>query len=1101
MRFTKLVVETFQAIQRAEIEFGVGLNVLYGPNDLGKSTLATAIRAVLLVPPGSAEAARFTPWNADATPRVTLTFVDDDGHYWRVWKGFGDGVGTGAELHHSKDGTSFSLDSKNREVEEKVRKLLAWGIPAPGGRTGPRGIPSTFLANVLLAPQTDVDGLLGQSLAGDPDDSGKRRVTKALATLAQDPLFKKVLDAAQREVDASFTPGGKRKRGQGSSFAESARVVKEFQDELTTLERQVDESSATELRVNAQREKRTEALVRVDEANRALTTISEHVGNTRAREQARVRVEESRAVLAEIDEHAGRVKKQADEIATQKTLVKSHDEESAGASAAYDAAEAALRAAEESHRVATSGDGARERELRRAQLAERAAELTIKKQSGDMRKEKAEAAARAKAEAEKARSAIGAARRELEKNSEAIATSRDRAKEAETALELARALIAYGRWRAAVASVEEAAKAAQARAESLANTDAKDAEAVADETSARTKEDAVSALAAALPSDAQAKALQRFERELALAEAALGGGISVALRPRGRVAFRAVVDQGTEIGEADLATARILEADRRVLLSIGELVDIEITAGAADKRRAAEDLRARWNAEAVPVLERAGVKTVAEVIDAIAAVAKERSSALELRTRAERLRVDAKNLRERAATDEAQAAKLTTNVEEAESRRTAIGTNDLSVLETRLAKLGKAWEPEAEKLHATRTHELKELQTNIAKLEQAATIVAYQYAESEKRAAELGATCADALASLGTEDPEALVQTIQTELKSLAQSEAENAAQQNALVAEASGRVEAAARTLAAAREGLAAAKGAQGRISATLAAARGDLHGRIGQHREASAQLEARDRNAAQELVDRRAAEFAKLPADVPATEQDVENAERAVATANRQLDLEKEELHKSEGALLNVGGAAVGEQVERAQEALAVALVREKELEVDAEAWKLLCETLRAVENDEGAHLGRALGGAVTTKFAQLTAGRYEKLRLGTGLETEGLGVTGLTNAPEVLDALSVGTRNQLATLVRLTIADQLKTAIILDDHLVHTDATRLAWFRETLMKVSLNAQAIVLTCRPGDYLASTELPEGTAFRDAAAGMVRAVDVSRVMKRWAKE
>ncbi len=83
MRFERLVVEAFQAIQHAEIDFGPGLNVLYGPNDLGKSTLAAAIRAALLVPPTSSDAAQFIPWYADSTPRVSLTFVDDSGNTGR----------------------------------------------------------------------------------------------------------------------------------------------------------------------------------------------------------------------------------------------------------------------------------------------------------------------------------------------------------------------------------------------------------------------------------------------------------------------------------------------------------------------------------------------------------------------------------------------------------------------------------------------------------------------------------------------------------------------------------------------------------------------------------------------------------------------------------------------------------------------------------------------------------------------------------------------------------------------------------------------------------------------------------------------------------
>ena len=56
MRFVELAIEAFQALERARVQLGPGLNVLYGPNDLGKSTLAGAIRAALLVQPRAAEA-------------------------------------------------------------------------------------------------------------------------------------------------------------------------------------------------------------------------------------------------------------------------------------------------------------------------------------------------------------------------------------------------------------------------------------------------------------------------------------------------------------------------------------------------------------------------------------------------------------------------------------------------------------------------------------------------------------------------------------------------------------------------------------------------------------------------------------------------------------------------------------------------------------------------------------------------------------------------------------------------------------------------------------------------------------------------------------
>ena len=49
MKLARLEVDAFKCVASARLELGPGLNVLYGPNDLGKSSLAWAIRAVLLL--------------------------------------------------------------------------------------------------------------------------------------------------------------------------------------------------------------------------------------------------------------------------------------------------------------------------------------------------------------------------------------------------------------------------------------------------------------------------------------------------------------------------------------------------------------------------------------------------------------------------------------------------------------------------------------------------------------------------------------------------------------------------------------------------------------------------------------------------------------------------------------------------------------------------------------------------------------------------------------------------------------------------------------------------------------------------------------------
>lgn len=64
MRLIRITVDTFQCIEHPEVDLGPRLNVLYGPNDLGKSSLAAAIRTVLLLPHGSAAYEQLLSWHS-----------------------------------------------------------------------------------------------------------------------------------------------------------------------------------------------------------------------------------------------------------------------------------------------------------------------------------------------------------------------------------------------------------------------------------------------------------------------------------------------------------------------------------------------------------------------------------------------------------------------------------------------------------------------------------------------------------------------------------------------------------------------------------------------------------------------------------------------------------------------------------------------------------------------------------------------------------------------------------------------------------------------------------------------------------------------------
>jgi uncharacterized protein YhaN len=180
------------------------------------------------------------------------------------------------------------------------------------------------------------------------------------------------------------------------------------------------------------------------------------------------------------------------------------------------------------------------------------------------------------------------------------------------------------------------------------------------------------------------------------------------------------------------------------------------------------------------------------------------------------------------------------------------------------------------------------------------------------------------------------------------------------------------------------------------------------------------------------------------------------------------------------------VRERHDEVKEALAAAERRQRELELDSEAWRLLRDTMKESESGGAQHLGRALAGDVSRRFGELTASRYGTVDIDPHLGVKSIegGAARLSFPPW---QLSVGTRDQLATLLRLAIAESLGSAIVLDDQLVQSDAARLGWFRAALRQAAATVQVIVVTCRLGDYL------EG----DAGAAAPACVDLAQAIRR----
>ena len=88
MRLERLEVRDFRGIRAATIEFGPGVTVLHGPNELGKSTLVEAIHAALFLQSTSQAGYEHVTWGGSSPACVTLTF-EHGAKLWRVSKRFG----------------------------------------------------------------------------------------------------------------------------------------------------------------------------------------------------------------------------------------------------------------------------------------------------------------------------------------------------------------------------------------------------------------------------------------------------------------------------------------------------------------------------------------------------------------------------------------------------------------------------------------------------------------------------------------------------------------------------------------------------------------------------------------------------------------------------------------------------------------------------------------------------------------------------------------------------------------------------------------------------------------------------------------------------
>ncbi len=1074
MRLHRLRVRSFAAIPELDIAFGPGLNVLYGPNDLGKSTLAEAIRLALLLPHTSTGSEPYVSWSGADDPFVELTFQTEEQRFWRVQKQFGK---RGSSLlQESRNGTEFDDVERARRVDARLREILQWGIPEPGGTGAGKGLPSSFLATALLSTQADVSDVLDRSLNDDGTASGKDQIAAALQAVAQDPLFLAMLRQAQARRDEAYTDKGAKKTARGSVFKVAADRVTEAREAKEGLEKIVADSEVVERHLEELYRDRDQLAEELALAEERLDTVRLLAQQVVDRGLALEAVEAARAQVSRIaamDQAVAGTEQRVRDLAAIREQAEQRLKEAREASAA---AGDALASAEDSA-GALGSDMAdtvvrQEIELRRA-AAEQAVQAAQQRvEVATLARARTEAADRADEEHRKQETEASRAR-------EAWTEARDAETAANEALGRCDRL-AHG---VEARNAERQAAKARADVEREAGLQADLARA-----SAKRSDLAAQRAAVVVPSAALLPALRRLETELASARGALDVGLVMTVIPTAFVNLKVRKD-GVAAEAGLFAQPLEIEADAEVEVDVADLATVRVRGGRREAQDKVRALESRRDAELSPHLSAAGVADL-EALEAKMTEAKEMDGLVQSQD------LELESLRRQIADLGGAAEALREASGRADACRLALGDVTLESLAADLDLLGT--DPVAT-LRARKQQALRDADTARAAVQTAAThqTLAEERVRTsgekletavEARAAALlefpdGVAAGVAAANEGLRAASEELDRVTAELASLQARMADRKGELDSALAEARATVEEARQAVETAQE-------ARDRAIDDHAKEQGRLVERRGQR-------EAEDLPAAERARDEALARHDVFPApERPVTAEEVIAATEALKGARRDLDHLTEEIHTTQGRLQQVGGAVARDRLLDATEAFELAAQRDRELEMDYEAWKLLLEQMKAADADQASNLGQALAPAIASRFQALTRQRYQNVQLTAHLSTEGVVIAGAVRSA---DRISVGTREQLSTLYRLCLGEYLQTTIVLDDQLVQSDDARMEWFRALLAEKARSFQIVVFTCRPGDYLTREAMVagEGAVSADSDEGFLRAIDLGRAVGR----
>jgi DNA repair exonuclease SbcCD ATPase subunit len=287
--------------------FGEGLNVVYGPNGVGKSTVMMALVRAFFDSHkvGGDDVKALRPWGRSLNPKVTVEFRKNGSQY-RLHKQFL----SAPSAHLSRlEKSQFVPVAESLAADEQARQFL-------GGDASMRGVTKQQhwgLAQVLWATQGDLE--LHALSAGT-----RATITDALGGQLSGPNVEAIETHIAESYLRFFTPTGQLRGGASAPAIVGLRVELEAAEtERAALVRRLAEFEAASRRIEDLRN-------RTDQAKRCEDELTETVKDAREQAQAYkdvlVQQKLHRQELASADDRYATLKNRIDAIASTRVQLR-----------------------------------------------------------------------------------------------------------------------------------------------------------------------------------------------------------------------------------------------------------------------------------------------------------------------------------------------------------------------------------------------------------------------------------------------------------------------------------------------------------------------------------------------------------------------------------------------------------------------------------------------------------------------------------------------------------------------------------------------------------------------------------------------------------